>query len=1436
MLVEPMRNPRKTSADPLAAFHPLVAAWFRETLGEPSAPQLAGWPAIQARRDVLIAAPTGSGKTLAAFLACLDRLLRQALEGTLPDETEVLYVSPLKALGNDVQKNLLEPLQQIFERAHAEGLDPQPIRVQVRSGDTPASERQRMIRRPPHVLITTPESAYLYLTAERSRETLRPLRTLVVDEIHALARDKRGSHFALSLARLDALCERRPQRIGLSATQKPLDELASFLVGGAPHKNGWRPHACDVVEIGHRRAWELAIETPEDELTAVATHEMWGQVYDRLVQLSHAHRTVLVFTNTRRLAERVAHDLGERLGKAQVSAHHGSMAKELRLKAEARLKAGELKVMVATASLELGLDIGGIDLVCQLGSPRSIATFLQRVGRAGHQKGGLSKGALFAMTRDELVECAALVDAIHRGELDAVRMPRKPLDVLAQQIVAACGAEAWKEDDLFALVRRASPYRDLTRAEFEGVVTMLSEGVATGRGRSRVHLHRDRVNGMLHARRGARLTALTNGGAIPDVFSYPVIALPEEKAVGSVDEDFATESMAGDVFALGSTSWRIRRVAAGKMFVEDAAGQAPTIPFWIAEAPARTRELSEAVARLREEALRRPDARRWLADELGMKPQSAALVVRYLATAEKLLGGIPSSTYVVAERFFDDAGGMQLVIHAPFGGRINRAWGLALRKRFCRSFDFELQAAATDDGILLSLSEQHSFPLLDIFDFVTPRNVEEVLTQAVLQLPLFGTRFRWNATRALALERSGSKGRVPPAIQRARAEDLLAAVFPQQVACQDNALPGDLTPPDHPLVSSTLDDCLHEAMDVDGLKVVLTGLKSGLIRRHAVDLPEPSPLAHQLLNAMPYAFLDDAPLEERRARAVSVRRTLPEDAAAFGALDPAAIAQVVDEARPPMRDEHELHEALLQLVVAPESQLDGTLVDRLATARRAVRIDRGGRVEVVSVEKLALATMLFAQARPTPNLAPLDAPPASLEEAVDAVVRGHLEICGPVTCAELSERLALSTSAVDQSLARIEASGQLLRGRFRAEARSVEWCDRRLLQRIHRLTVGRLRQEVQPLSPQDFMRFLFRWHHLEPGEQLRGRGGVVRAAALLEGWEAPASAWESGLFAARVKGYDPESLDRACRTGEVAWGRLTPKDVVNAVGPARGALVAIEKSRGTQPTRNAPITFVRREELGFLLASARGDSGRPDDLSHPAKDVAQALEARGALFFLEIVEATGRLASEVEDALWELVARGLATADEVENLRVLQNAEEKRRRKNLRRGGPGRWSLLRAGRRASREVELERLARLFLLRYGVVFRDLVVREVLAPPWRELAAVLRRLEARGEIRGGRFVSSFAGEQFALPEAIDLARQVRRQAGDGVRVRLSAVDPLNLTGIVTPAPRVPAIAGRFLSFVDGLPQPEDEPQAKDPLVGLAMRTPRALRHPYEPPARR
>jgi ATP-dependent Lhr-like helicase len=1370
-----------------SSFHPVVRTWFERAFGAPTEAQERGWASILEGRDTLIAAPTGSGKTLAAFLASLDGLVRRSCGpaelGGLKDQIDVVYVSPLKALSSDVQKNLQVPLEGMRSVAEELGLGPVAIRTALRTGDTTARARAAIVRKPPHVLVTTPESLYLMLTSRRARSLLEGVRTVIVDEVHALLRDKRGSHLALSLARLDALTAQRPQRIGLSATVHPIDVAARFLVGGG------RP--CSIVDVGHRRDLDIAVEVPATELEAVATNEQWAEIYDRLATLVREHTTTLVFVNTRRMAERVAHHLAERLGADRVGAHHGSLAKDRRLQLEQRLKAGQMQALVATASLELGIDVGSVDLVCQIGSPRAVSTFLQRIGRSGHALGKTSRGRLFATSRDELVECAALVRAIGRGRLDRVDPPVAPLDVLAQQIVAECAVREWSEDGLFSLVREAMPFADLERQSFDQVVEVLSEGFAERAGRGGALVHRDRLNRVLRGRRAAGIIALTNGGAIPDMADYRVVQDPDETVVGTVNEDWAIESMAGDVFALGSHSWRIRRVESrsGVVRVEDAHGQPPTLPFWLGEAPSRTSELSEEVSRLREEVAGQQtaesgDARAWLERECRLGVWGAEELMAYVRAQRDALGVVPTTRDVVFERFFDESGGMQLVVHAPFGGRVNRAFGLALRKRFCLTFDFELQAAATDDAIVLSMGTSHSFPLTDAFDFVRSNHVDGTLRQAVLQAPMFGTRWRWNATRALAVLRFERGKKVQPFLQRMRAEDLLAAVFPAQVACQDNAPGGPIEVPDHPLVTQTIRDCLTEAMDLEGLKSVLRGIESGEIRVHARDTSEPSPFSHEILNARPYAFLDDAPLEERRTRAISLRRTLPDHQRELGALDADAIARVIAEASPVPRDADELHDVLLSLVCARPEPGDAwrPLLEALLSEGRAAVF--GGLV--FAVENARIVEVLYPEMPRMQLPSHLDGAPAVREDAVLALVRGHSEVIGPFSSAQLAARFSLEPWEVEAACAALEQQGALLRGRFTPGGDREELCDRRLLGRIHRQTLDRLRREIEPVSAQDFVRYLFERHGLSARARITGRAGLREAIARLQGFEVPAVAWERDVLPARVAGYRPEWLDELCLAGEVMWARLTPGKPTPAV---------------TSASRLTPIALVHRRDVGFLLATARGSDEPLAPTQGAGAQVLEVLRQRGALFADDLASAAGVGLGELTDALWDLVARGLVTSDGFAPLRELMRRPS--RAASERRASQGRWSLVHGGYGSDTEAEqtAERVAAQLLARYGVLFRELIVRESFSIPWRDIARALRRQEARGLVRGGRFVSGFNGEQYALPDAVEGLRRVRRTERSGEMVTLSPADPLNLVGIVTPGHRVSPHVSAPLTFCDG-----------------------------------
>jgi ATP-dependent Lhr-like helicase len=1410
----------------LEIFHPAVARWFARSFPAATDPQLRAWPEIKKHRHTLIAAPTGSGKTLAAFLSAIDDLVRLGLDGKLDDSTHVIYVSPLKALSNDVQRNLQVPLEGIQQELKALGLPEINIRTLVRTGDTPASERTAMTKRPPHIVVTTPESLYILLTSEGGRRMLETARTLILDEIHAVVGDKRGSHLALSIERLQQLVSKNGSlvRIGLSATQRPIEEVARFLVGTENIDTNNIPD-CTIIDSGHARKLDIAIELPESPLQAVMSGEVWDEVYDRLTHLIRQHHTTLIFVNTRRLAERVARHLGERIGEENIAAHHGSLAREQRLVAEQRLKSGELSALIATASLELGIDIGDVNLGCQLGSTRSIASFLQRVGRSNHTVAGFPKGRIFPLSRDELVECTAIIDSVRRGELDRLEIPEKPLDILAQQIVAAVAAEEWSEDDLFRTVRRAYPYRNLEREQFDSIVRMLAEGFTTKRGRRSTYLHHDAVNQRLRGRRGARLAAITSGGAIPDTADYAVVLEPSELVIGSVNEDFAIESLQGDIFQLGNTSWRVLRVEQGKVRVEDAHGQPPSIPFWLGEAPARTHELSVSVSRLREEVGTRvnanedgsgvnlEDALKWLTDEVGVSQSAAEQIVDYLAGAKIVLGVMPSQDNLVLERFFDDSGSMQLVLHSPFGSRLNRAWGLALRKRFCRKFNFELQAAATEDAIVLSLGPTHSFPLDEVFHYLNSKTVRQLLCQALLDAPMWNIRWRWNVTRSLAVLRRRGGRKIPPQLQRMDAEDLLTAIFPDQVACAEN-LTGEREIPTHPLVDQTVKDCLEEAMDIDGLERLLTSIERNEKNLFARDVIEASPLSQEILNARPYAYLDDAPLEERRTRAVFQRRWLdPETAGDMGKLDQAAIDRVRDEVWPDPRNADELHDALVELGFLTEAEGSGwqQFFAELNADRRAAVMTAGEKRLWVAAERLPQLQPNYPNAQLDP---PIVAPESvsrlvwTPEDALVEIIRGRLEGLGPVTVPQLIESSGLNKLEIETALLRLEAEGFVIRGKFTPGTTETEWSARRLLARIHSYTLNRLRQEIEPVASSDFIRFLLAWQKVAPDHQMEGPESLKAIIEQLEGVEAPAAAWEGELLPARLVEYDPAWLDALCLSGEVVWARLTPLARSTAVENG-------ERSRGSGPVRNTPIALLRRKNFG-LWSSVFPQPGPASvsEFSTTTQTVYDFLMTRGASFFTDIVENTKLLRSQVEEALAELVANGIVVSDSFAGLRALLTpgsrktqaaARRKHRQPVYEMSSAGRWSILQRNTAPdlNDQTLTEEVCWALLKRYGVVFKRLLEREGIALPWRILLRFYHRLEARGDIRGGRFVAGISGEQFALPEAIGMLRAIRRAGPQESLISVSAADPLNLVGIIVPGSRITAHTSNRILYQDGAP---------------------------------
>ncbi|HEV7743902.1 MAG TPA: DEAD/DEAH box helicase [Pyrinomonadaceae bacterium] len=1549
----------------LEIFHPAVARWFGKSFPAATPPQEQAWPAIKAHQNTLIAAPTGSGKTLAAFLAAIDDLVRLGVAGKLDDTTHVVYVSPLKALSNDIQRNLQIPLAGIQEELRALGLPEINIRTFVRTGDTPAGERTAMTKRPPHIVVTTPESLYILLTSDGGRRMLQTTRTLIIDEIHAVVGDKRGSHLALSIERLEQLVAQheaekskletqnpRLVRIGLSATQRPIEEVARFLVGTANINSDNTPN-CIIIDSGHTRRLDLAIELPDSPLQAVMSGEVWEEIYDRLAQLIREHKTTLVFVNTRRLAERVSRHLGERLGDENIAAHHGSLAREQRLVAEQRLKAGELSALVATASLELGIDIGDVNLVCQLGSTRSIASFLQRVGRSNHTVAGFPKGRIFPQSRDELVECAAIVDSVRRGELDRLELPELPLDILAQQIVAAAAAEEWTEDALLQMVRRAYPYRNLTREQFDSIIRMLAEGFSTKRGKRAAYLHHDAVNQRIRGRRNARISAITSGGAIPDTADYAVVLEPSELVIGSVNEDFAIESLQGDIFQLGNTSWRVLRVEQGKVRVEDAHGQPPSIPFWLGEAPARTAELSVSVSRLREDVANRVEvstpcgsggvaayppataggtdfassvdssratgadgddpsfgrsvnlepAINYLLNEVGISRPAAEQIVEYLAGAKLVLGVMPSQDNLVLERFFDDSGSMQLVVHSPFGSRLNRAWGLALRKRFCRKFNFELQAAATEDAVILSLGPTHSFPLDEVFHYLNSKTVRQLLCQALLDAPMWNIRWRWNVTRSLAVLRRRGGKKIPAQLQRMDAEDLLTAIFPDQVACQENLGGGEREIPVHPLVDQTVKDCLEEAMDIESLERLLTAIERNEKNLFARDVIEASPLAQEILNARPYAYLDDAPLEERRTRAVQQRRWLdPQTASDMGKLDQGAIDRVRDEAWPRVDNADELHDALVELGFLTESEGSEwpNFFNELNNDRRAAVLHvslptsgegRGGvdstdplphplspGGEESSESQLAGGTpavpavRLWVAAERLPQLnaiytaaelkPPIVAPesvlqtPWTFENALVEVLRGRLEGLGPATVPALAKAFELPTNDIELGLLKLEAEGFVIRGQFTPGGSETEWCARRLLARIHSYTLNRLRQEIEPVSTADFIRYLLAWQKVAPDHQMEGPESVRAIIEQLEGFEAPAAAWEGELLPSRLAEYDPAWLDALCLSGEVVWARLSPPTVSRTTPAGPGN----DRVRGGAPVRNTPIALLRRKNFAIWNSVFPQPAQSEVEFSTTTSAVQDYLTNRGASFFTDIVEGTKLLRAQVEESLAELVANGLVISDSFAGLRALLTPASRRTQAAARRkhrqpvyemASAGRWSLLQrqvgqaflpvspanggvrngspnVNGRAVEAEAAEEVARILLKRYGVVFKRLLEREGIVLPWRVLLRIYHRLEARGEIRGGRFVAGISGEQFALPEAVGMLRAIRRTrtgAMDfGFRspvretqdhatepiateteslVSVSAADPLNLVGIITPGARVSAHTSNRILYRNGEP---------------------------------
>ncbi len=1412
----PLWGAGTVTQDPaLEGFHPVVATWFASRFaGGPTAPQRQAWPVIAAGGDVLVASPTGTGKTLTGFMVAIDACFQAHAQGAfIPGRPRVLYVSPLKALAADVRENLLQPLAEIEATAAAMVVPSPVINVGIRTGDSTPAERAALVKRPPELIVTTPESLYLLVTSAKGRQALASIETVIIDEIHTLARDKRGVHLALSLERLSALVGsegRRLQRIGLSATQRPLEDVARLLSGVGEGRV-----LPAIIDCGHVRGLDLEIELPSTELEAVGSATQFAEVLDQIAAHVTEHRTTLIFVNTRRMAERVAHQLAERLGEdpddpdpagLRVAAHHGSLSTARRRLVEARLRAGDLKALVATASLELGIDVGPVELVCQIGSPRSIATFLQRVGRANHHVEGTPAGRLYPLNRDELVECTALLAAVAAGDLDQIVFPKPALDIVIQQVVAEVAArEEVGLEELYTLVRHAAPFEHLEREDFDEILELAGRGILTGRGRRGAHLHLDTVDGVARPRKGARLTALLNGGAIPETGDYKVVLDPEGVTLGTIHEDFAIESAPGDVFLLGTHPWRVRKVETGVVRVVDAEGAPPSVPFWLGEAPARTAELSHWVGVLRSEAeaaLRAHEANalpKRICDLAKVSRVVGEQVATYLAACYAALGQLPTEHHLVVERFFDEAEGSQLVVHSPHGGRINRALGLALRKRFCVTFDFELQAAANDDAIVISLGPHHSFPLSQVPKMVRSDQAVAVLTQAVLPHPMLQARWRWNLNRALVVARTSSGGRRPIHLQRMESEDLLAATWPSLAACQENAPPGPIPIPDHLLVRQAITDVLSEPMDADGLVALLEGIESGAVTVSFVESATPSPLAHGILTAQPYTFLDDAPLEERRTRAVPLQRGLPElsDVVAGGSavLDPVALAELLEVVAPKVRSADELHDLCCDLVVVRPVEAWQGFADQLRSA---------GRLQLLEGNWVPNETLERARAL------------GEDDDAAAECLRGHLEVAGPVRLGQLIDAGPLGAGPLlgapltelraATAIRRLEAQG------FAIELTDGRWCARHLLVRLHQRSAGRRRQSIDAVPIATYLDLLAELHHVAPGTQVHGPEGLLAVLEQLQGLELPAGDWEEHILRARVADYDPRWLDELCLAGVVTWVRLTPKAPQARSGRPRGS---------QSPSSATPLALVVRDDLGLWLDAVRQGVDPEVPSTGAAADLYEVLSSRGAMFRGELTEAAGRLPAEIDEGLWELVARGVVHADAFGAVRSLLSARSRwatrqrqgrsplvtrsgRRPSRSSAPGEGRWSLLPSSARhfgpgvIDREDLATEVAIQLLERWGVVVFELWSREAFAMPWREVSRALRRLEARGQIAGGRFIAGISGEQFARHDVVE-ALASRTPAASPITV--CAADPLNLTGIIVPGPRVPAVRHRQVTLHRG-----------------------------------